>query len=342
MRLEQFGWNVAWEQAFAPFRRQDLIAGRVTRSGRGPCLVVTAAGEATAPVAGRLLREDEAPVAGDWVALRPDGSLIEAVLPRRSLFGRKEAGRRTREQPLAANVDVVFLVMGLDQDFQPRRLERYLVQAWESGARPVVVLNKLDVCTEPELRIREARRSAPGAPVFAMSALYDGDLRLLAEHVQTAETAALLGSSGVGKSTIVNRLLGFELQATRPVREHDGRGLHTTTHRELIHLEQGWLLVDTPGLRELQLWSEGEGLEQAFPEIEDLAGQCRFRDCAHQGEPGCAVTGVVDEARLAGYHKLLREVAASERRRDQAAASEEKRRLRAMHRSMRRIPRTKW
>jgi ribosome biogenesis GTPase len=265
----------------------------------------------------------ELPTVGDWVvATRPsaDGpAVVEAVLPRRSKISRKVPGRRAVEQVLAANVDVAFLMMGLDQDFNLRRLERFLAMVEESGARPVVLLNKADVADDVE-RLRGATEDvAPDVAVHAISARA-GDIADVERHLASGVTAVLLGSSGVGKSTLVNRLLGSEAFATGEIRARDGRGQHTTTHRELVRLPGGGLLIDGPGIREVQLWSD-EGLEDAFPDVEALASDCRFRDCRHEGEPGCAVEaaaarGDLDPARLASFRVLQRETAALARRRD--------------------------
>jgi ribosome biogenesis GTPase len=273
-------------------------------------------------------------------------ALIQAVLPRRSKFSRKTAGRATREQVVAANIDTVFLVVGLDNDFSPRRVERYLAAAWESGAAPVVILNKLDLCVDPVQRMAAIQQVAPAVPVHAVSALLGDNLDAVLAHCIPRRTVALLGSSGVGKSTLVNTLLGTDLFATQPVRDNDSRGRHTTTHRELIFLSGGGMIIDTPGMRELQLWNADEGVQVTFDEIETLAQECRFRDCAHRDEPGCAVQAAVDAGqlapdRLAGMHKLQKELAWLDRRNDQLAAIVEKRRWKATHKSVKRLTRDK-
>ncbi len=239
------------------------------------------------------------------------------------------------------NVDTVFLVVGLDADFNLRRLERTLVLAWESGAEPVVVLNKADLAASAlETRRAEVAGIAPGVPVIVLAAKHGEGLDALAPWLAAARTVALLGSSGVGKSTIVNRLLGREKQKTQDVREADQRGRHTTTHRELVALPGGALLVDTPGLREIQLWSEGAGLEAAFDDVLSLARACRFRDCAHQGEPGCAVRAAVadgrlEPARLQSYLKLQAELRSIDVREDPLRRREERGKWRAIHKSLR-------
>jgi ribosome biogenesis GTPase len=272
---------------------------------------------------------------GDWVALEA-GTRISAVLPRQSVFSRKEAGAVTREQVIAANIDVLFVVTGLDGDFNLRRIERYLLLAWESGAKPVVVLNKADLCSNTTQAAADVQALASGVPVAAISALHGSGVPEVEAHLTAGQTAAVTGSSGAGKSTLVNRLLGHERQRVQEVRADDSRGRHTTVRRELFLAPAGWLLIDTPGLRELQLWAASASVDLAFDDIAALAAQCRFRDCRHQGEPGCAVaTSGIDESRLASYAKLQRELAHLDRKLDQRAAQDEKRRIKQIHRAMR-------
>jgi ribosome biogenesis GTPase len=305
-------------------------------------------GETLAEVSGRLRHRaagpHDFPAVGDWVLLlvRPEEgwATIQGILPRRSRFSRKVPGSATEEQVVAANVDSVFLVAGLDGDFSPRRLERALVLAWESGARPVVVLNKADLGAGEERR-REAAAAAPGVPIHVVSARSGEGLGALDTYLVPGQTVALLGSSGVGKSTLVNRLLGGGLQPTAEVRVGDDRGRHTTAFRELLVLPGGGMIVDTPGLREIQLWGGEEGLGQAFPDVGDLAAACRFRDCRHEGEPGCAVLEALAEGRLAAerlasYRKLAAEQRQFALRHDQRLRQAEKRRWRSIHRLARR------
>jgi ribosome biogenesis GTPase len=265
---------------------------------------------------------------------------IVAVLPRQTAFVRKQAGAVTRVQVIASNIDVLFIVCGLDGDFNSRRVERYLLPARESGAQPVIVLNKADLSADAQAAAAIIGPIASGAPVVVTSALAEQGLEALQQYVSAGKTAAFVGSSGAGKSTIVNRLLGEDHQRVREVRESDSRGRHTTVRRELFLAPEGWLLMDTPGLRELQLWDSSESVDAAFDDIAALAAQCRFRDCRHAGEPGCAVaTAGIDEARLANYAKMQRELAHLERRLDQQSALEEKRKIKRIHRDMRKMER---
>jgi len=348
--LPGLGFTPALAEAFAPLEKEGLSPGRVVASHTPRLLRVGMAdAERLAEVAGGLRHGASSaldlPAIGDWVGVRllegSDRPLIQAVLPRRTAFVRRAPGDRAVAQVLAANVDTVFLVVGLDADFNLRRLERTLVLAWESGAEPVVVLNKADLAASAlDTRRAEVAGIAPGVPTVVLAARRGEGLEALAPWLGAARTVALLGSSGVGKSTIVNRLLGREKQKTQEVREADQRGRHTTTHRELVALPGGALLVDTPGLREIQLWSEGAGLETVFDDVLSLAPGCRFRDCAHQGEPGCAVRAAVaegrlDRARLESYLKLQAELRSIDVREDPLRRREERAKWRAIHKSLR-------
>jgi len=345
--LEELGWGPFFSEAWAPFASEGLVPARVVISHARALRARGAEGERLAGISGRLRHgarsPADLPVVGDWVALRPrEGggrTLVHAVLPRRTAFVRRAAGETTVQQILAANVDTVFLVMGLDRDYNPRRIERALVLAWESGADPVVLLNKADLCDGVEVRRAEIEAVALGVPVRVIAAKEGRGLEALAPWLERGRTVALLGSSGVGKSTIVNRLLGEERQRTREVRESDQRGRHTTTHRELVILPGGGLLLDTPGLREIQLWASEEGLASAFEDIETLAPRCRFRDCEHGSEPGCAVQAAVEdgslpEKRLASYHKLRAELRSLDIREDPELRRAEKARWRSIIKSV--------
>lgn len=321
VRLPALGWSDHFARAFQPFAAEGLVAGRVVLEHTHLYRVLTETGELLAQVSGRFRHHASGrrdfPAVGDWVAiarrLHGGRATIHAVLPRRSRFARKVAGARTEEQVVAANIDTVFLVAGLDDDFNLRRLERYLVLARESGAMPVVVLNKADVCSDVAARVREVDAIALGLPVLAISAKGGLGLETLRSYLRPGETVAFLGSSGVGKSTIINALVGHPILRTREVRARDSRGRHATSARELVVLPGGGLVIDTPGMRELQLWEVGEGLTAAFDDIDALGVACRFRDCRHRDEPGCAVKAAVEEGRLAAerlesYRKLRDEL----------------------------------
>lgn len=346
MLLESLGADARVYGAFQPYAAQGLLLGRVALSQHDRYRLYTESGELAAEPSGglwyRAVDRAAMPVAGDWVAARgvgPGEAIVEAVLPRRTCFARRAAGTREIEQPVAANVDIVFLVCGLDGDFNLRRLERYLTLAAESGADPVVVLNKADVCADAAARWSEAAAVACGAPVVMASALEAGGVAELAAFLGAGRTAALVGSSGVGKSTIVNGLLGEERMRTREVRMSDSRGRHTTTHRELLPLAAGGALIDTPGMRELQLWAGEGSVDQAFADVSTLADRCRYRNCSHAGEPGCAVAdalaaGTLAPERWESYRKLLGEARRHELLTDPVAAREAKRKLRRMHQAV--------
>ncbi|MGH7727100.1 MAG: ribosome small subunit-dependent GTPase A [Candidatus Eiseniibacteriota bacterium] len=326
MTLETLGWNDRLAGSYEALAAPEREPARVLRADREQYHVQGAGSPLVAQVSGRLRHEArnaaEFPAVGDWVVIEPrpaeSAATIHALLPRASAFSRKAAGLKTEEQIVAANVDRVFVVTGLDGDFNPHRIERYLTAVWESGATPVVILNKADLCasvTRVEELIAEVETVSPGVPVLAVSALAAQGLEALEAHLDPGSTVALVGSSGAGKSTLLNALMGSVTQDTGEVRVHDSRGRHTTTHRELFVLPGGALLLDTPGMRELALWGGGEGLESSFPEVEELARECRFSDCRHDGEPGCAVaraieTGTLPEERFASYRKLEREALA--------------------------------
>ncbi len=337
--LTALGWSPRLGALFAPHAAEGLVPARVSLEHTHIYRVLTAEGETLARVAGRLRHRAagraDYPAVGDWVAIEPDphdsDARIHAILPRISRFSRRAAGDVTEEQIVAANIDTVFLVAGLDRDFNPRRLERYLVVARESGAAPVIVLNKADLSDDPGARVEEVRALAQGMPVYAVSARTPATLEVLRPYLGYGQTGALLGSSGVGKSSIVNRLVGHDLLRTRDVRESDSRGRHTSANRQLVMLPEGGVLIDTPGMRELQLWETSEGLADTFGDIEELAAHCRFRDCQHRAEPGCAVlnavaTGALHADRLASFHKLADEQAYQVQQQDERAAIEDKRR----------------
>jgi ribosome biogenesis GTPase len=343
--LARLGWTPAFEDQFAPHAADGLEPARVAVEHRGAYLLYTAAGgERPAELSGRLRHavdsRDELPAVGDWVAVAdPEGAdkaLVQAVLPRRTKFSRMAANDhgQTIEQVVAANVDVVFLVAGLDGDLNVRRLERYLTLGWESGAEPVVVLTKTDLCEDVEAVVLEVEGVTVGVPVHTISNVTGEGVAELAGYFTGDRTVAALGSSGVGKSSLVNRLAGEELMPTGDLRA-DGRGRHTTVNRQLLLLPQGGLFLDTPGMRELRLWESDDGLAAAFDDVAAAAAQCHFSDCAHETEPGCAVRaaiadGSLDPERLASWRKLegeLKHLAVKQDARLRAEARKERRRF---------------
>jgi ribosome biogenesis GTPase len=344
--LAALGWTDELEAAFTTYSERGFEPARVVAEHRGGYYVRGVRGDRLSQVRGKL-REDELwggmPAVGDWVAVCDapgDGAAIEAVLPRRTKFSRKTPWLSAEEHVLVANVDTVLLVSGLDADFNARRLERYLTAAWDSGADPVVVLTKLDLCDDLR-KLGEAEAVALGVPVLPVSNVTGHGLEEVRSLLRPARTFALLGSSGTGKSTLVNRLAGRTVMPTGDLRR-DGRGRHTTRHRQLLVLRDGSILVDTPGLRELQIW-EGD-IDSAFADVAELAAQCRFNDCAHDTEPGCSVqealaSGGLDPARWASYLKLQRELRHVRLRRGSREHRELKRRWRERARETRRARR---
>lgn len=349
MRLEELGWNDYFAAEWNSVERPGETAARVTSQHRELWEVAGPFGECHAEPSGQLRlsaeKGDDWPAIGDWVSVTGEvkhGMVIRAVLPRRALIERKAPGRRVRAQVLAANVDTIFLLMGLDGDYNPRRMERYLAQLWDSRSRVVVLLNKADLCEDVATRADEVRRIAIGVPLLCVSAATGEGTTELETFLAKGQTVVLLGSSGVGKSSLLNCWLGSGQQLTSPVREHDSRGRHTTTARQLFFVPNGAMVIDTPGLRELQLWEPGAGLTQAFSDVASLAQGCRFRNCTHAGEPGCAVTaairdGELEQTRLENQRKLLREQAFLERKLDKGAQAKTKQRMKIIHRAARQL-----
>jgi ribosome biogenesis GTPase len=341
-RLELLGWDAEWREALEQHDGEQAIPARVSRVDRGACTTLAADGTVRALVPSR----DLTPAVGDWAAVTPatpqSDPVLRAILPRRTLFTRHAAGEETAEQVVAANIDNVFIVNALDQRDSPRRVERYLALAWQSGANPVVVLTKADLRDDLEVAVAEIEAVTFGVPVHAVSAVDGRGLAELDTYHEHGETVALIGLSGAGKSTLINALIGEERMATAEVRD-DGRGRHTTTHRELIPLPGGGVLIDTPGMRSVGLWEADEGVEQTFADIEELAAECRFSDCTHTHEPGCAVlaaiaAGTLDAARLRSYEKLRAELRFQERKLDARARSEERKHWRQLSKDMRKAP----
>jgi ribosome biogenesis GTPase / thiamine phosphate phosphatase len=346
--LVALGWDAEFAEAFAPLAG-ELMPARVVAEHRDKYLLAGAAtGDTAGVLAGRLRHEARTraalPAVGDWVAASrarnaADVATIHAVLPRRGAFMRKVAGDETAAQVVAANVDIAFVVTALPADVNPRRIERYLALAWESGALPVVVLTKTDLSDDVAEQISGVQPLAPGVDVLALSSMTGAGIDTLERLLQPGRTAVLLGPSGAGKSTLVNRLLGADRLRTAEVRD-DGKGRHTTTHRELFQLSSGAMLIDTPGMRELQLWDADAGLDAAFADISALSPECRFRDCRHETEPGCAVRGAVEAGRLPAerlehWHRLERELAHLVRRQDELSAAADRARTKSVQRSLR-------
>lgn len=339
MNLRQLGWH----GELPACKHKNSTFGRVVLQQKHLYRVFDGSQEYEAAVSGKFVHEhvqpDQFPVVGDWVEFSPmpeeSKGIIHAVLPRRSKFSRQAAGTRTEQQIVAANIDYIFLLMGLNLDFNIRRLERYLVTAYESGAQPIIVLTKADLCPDVEEKVREVELTAFGVPIIRLSNVTGEGVEDLQPYLQEGTTIAFIGSSGVGKSSLLNLLLDHGVQKTLEVRQGDDRGRHTTTHKEMFVLPTGATAIDTPGMRELQLWDTSEGLEAAFRDIEQLAEDCRFNDCTHVSEPGCAVqeavkAGTVTQERLASYRKLQRELLFSQTKQDASLARAQKEKMKRL------------
>ena len=348
-RLQELGWNDFFAAQILENENEVFTPARVAEESRGRYRLYSESGESWSELAGKFrhsaLERADFPAVGDWILaqIRPgeNRAIVHRVLARRTKFSRKTAGKKTEEQIVAANIDTLLLVSSLNREFNPRRLERYLSLAWESGARPILILNKADACEDAESLLADAESASLGVRILLTSALCGDGIAELRQIVCDAGTSALLGSSGVGKSTLINAILGENRQLTSAVRETDDRGRHTTTSRQLILVPGGGVLIDTPGMRELQLWDTAHGLERTFTDVYSLATQCKFRDCRHQSEPGCAVRaaaeiGDLDTERLANYHKLEREEQFLASKQDAAIRAE---RTKAMRRLMKNVNR---
>ena len=345
--LADLGWTPARDEAFAPRAGAGLVPGRVSLEHNHVFRVLTAGGEMLAETAGALKHRAAArtdlPVVGDWVAIRPDPaggrSQIREVLPRTTRVSRKAAGRDTVEQVVAANLDTLFVVFGLDTPVNPRSIERYLVVARHSGAEPVVLLNKADLVADPGEAVTVAAAHAGGVAVLAVSSKTGARMDRLESWLGPGRTIALVGPSGVGKSSIVNRLMGQEVLPTGEVRDWDRRGRHTSVHRQLVIRAGGGLVIDTPGMREVALW-ETDAVDEAFVDIAAVAAGCRFRDCRHRAEPGCAVkaaveSGTIEAARYDSYLTLQLEQEAVEKKREERELAESKRQAKIQGRALR-------
>lgn len=335
-KLENYGWHTIHQENFTNIKEEMKletgVPGRVTLEHKRMYRVVTESGEWLSVCSGSMEYEAterrDFPAVGDWVVVQKmpgeERGIIHAILPRTSIFSRKAAGLTIEEQLIAVNVDIAFLVMSMNKDFNPRRLERYLIAAYDSGAVPIVVLTKKDLSDDPAYYIEEATNIALGADIYAVNNMTGEGIEPLRTLLKDGKTAALLGSSGIGKSSLTNMLLNDEIMAVQHIRQDDDKGRHTTTHRELFTIPSGGVIIDTPGMREFQLWDHSESLDASFKDIEALAATCKFNDCQHNQEPGCAVqkalsTGELTDERYASYVKLQKELAFIEQKTNQQA-----------------------
>ncbi len=347
MNLNDYGFNSFFEEHFRENALDGHIPGRVAIQNKTNYIVYSALGELSAEVSGKLMFDvedkEDYPAVGDWVVMRPildeQKAIIDKVLPRQTIFSRKEAGGRTERQILASNIDTVFLMTSLNHDFNLRRLERYMILSLESRAKPVIVLSKADVCEDIDTKIKETELIADGIPVHVLSSISHRGVDELMQYFNGNKTIAVLGSSGVGKSTFINVLLGGDTLKTLEISSYKDKGHHATTRRELIPIPSGGLIIDTPGMRELQLWEGSEGIENVFDDIEALITRCKFSDCRHNDEPDCAVreaieSGELDEKRYESYIKMKKEIRYFENRKDWKANLEEKKKWKKIYKQV--------
>ncbi|MBS4539530.1 ribosome small subunit-dependent GTPase A [Clostridium sp. D2Q-11] len=343
MSLINLGWNDFFQDYYNSYGDDNLTVGRISAEYRNHYEVITEIGEIKGEISGKLRytieTKSDFPVVGDWVVInRLDNNfaIINDVLPRKSMFKRKAPGNKIEEQILASNIDYIFIVTSLNQNYNLRRIERYVTISWESGAIPVVILSKSDLCDDKENKIIEVENIAPGVDIHAISAMTGKGVENLSKYVKEGNTICLLGSSGVGKSTLVNRLIGEDTMDTGDIRLDDGRGKHTTTHRQMMNIPEGGLIIDTPGIREIALWDGDNGIEEAFKDLEILSNKCKFTDCKHESEPGCAITqainnGSLAKERLDSYKKLQRELRYIERKQNRKLQLEEKKKNKSLN-----------
>jgi ribosome biogenesis GTPase len=348
MRLHALGWDAHFEDQWRRLATTEEVPARVTRQHLGQCTVLGEIGEYEAAYAGKLLRDasHSPPVCGDWVGIDLLSGIVARVLPRRSTLERKAPGAETRRHVLAANVDTLLVMMSPDRDFSTRRLERFLVLASYAGVRPIAVVTKADLVDNPQRLLDEISRQNDGIEALAISCLSGVGIDALQARLHSGDTVAMVGSSGVGKSRLLNALRPETDQSTRTLGRKNRRGRHTTTTRELFPMPGGWILMDMPGLREVQIWADESDVSSVFSEIDELAANCRFRNCTHSGEPGCAVQAALDEGgieeqRLNNYSALLNEARFLETRTDERSRLEEKRRQKSLHKMYRRVKKEK-
>jgi len=344
--LKTLGWNSFFENQFEEYKNSGFVPGRIAVENKNNYLVLTEHGETLAEVSGKLLftaeSNSELPKTGDWVLLSVFDSggvaIIHKILERKTKISRKDAGKTSDEQIIITNVDFIFIVQSLDNNFNINRLERYLVTVFQSGAEPVVILSKADLCEDVDFKISEIQKSYPDLKIITVSSFTNIGINELTNFIEPEKTYAFLGSSGVGKSTIINKLIGEDILKTTEVRTSDSKGKHTTTKRELIILKDKGILIDTPGMRGLQLWSADNGMSAAFSEFEEFAGQCRFADCTHTHEINCAVidavkNNIIPQSRYDNYLKMRKELRHLESRVDHRIYLEEKRKWKEIHKS---------